>query len=85
MEICLLPSHPVEGTQLRFTVTLDGKETSPVHYETQGRSEEWKENVLRNQAVRRVALPVRKKKTNKLVIKALDEGVVLDQVSIYPL
>ncbi len=85
VEICLLPSHPVEGTQLRFTVTLDGKETSPVHYETQGRSEEWKENVLRNQAVRRVALPVRKKKTNKLVIKALDEGVVLDQVSIYPL
>ena len=85
VEICLLPSHPVEGTQLRFTVTLDGKETSPVHYETQGRSEEWKENVLRNQAVRRVVLPVRKKKTNKLVIKALDEGVVLDQVSIYPL
>ncbi|WP_370794186.1 glycosyl hydrolase 115 family protein [Bacteroides stercorirosoris] len=84
VEICLLPSHPVEGTQLRFTVTLDGKETSPVHYETQGRSEEWKENVLRNQAVRRVILPVRKKKTNRLVIKALDEGVVLDQVSVYP-
>ena len=84
VEICLLPSHPVEGTQLRFTVTLDGKETSPVHYETQGRSEEWKENVLRNQAVRRVILPVRKKKTNRLGIKALDEGVVLDQVSFYP-
>lgn len=85
VEVCLLPSHPVEGTQLRFTVTLDGKETSPIHYETQGRSEEWKENVLRNQAIRRVILPVRKKKANRLVIKALDEGVVLDQVSVYPL
>ena len=85
VEVCLLPSHPIEGTQLRFTVTLDGKETSPIHYETQGRSEEWKENVLRNQAIKRVILPIRKKKTNRLVIKALDEGVVLDQVSVYPL
>lgn len=25
------------------------------------------------------------KKLNKLVIKALDEGVILDQVSVYPL
>ena len=78
-------SHPVEGTQLRFTIALDKEETLPIHYETKGRSEEWKENVLRNQAIRRVALPARKKKLNKLVIKALDEGVILDQVSVYPL
>lgn len=85
VEIRLLPSHPVEGTQLRFTIISGKKETSPIHYETQGRSEEWKENVLRNQAIRRVILPTRKHKTNKLVIKALDEGVILDQVSIYSL
>ena len=85
VEVCLLPSHPVEGKQLRFTIELSGKETSPIHYETKGRSEEWKENVLRNQAIRRVTLPIRKKRTNKLVIKALDEGIVLDQVSVYPL
>jgi len=85
VEVRLLPSHPVEGTQLRFTIALDKEETLPIHYETKGRSEEWKENVLRNQAIRRVALPARKKKLNKLVIKALDEGVILDQVSVYPL
>ena len=85
VEVRLLPSHPVEGTPLRFTIALDKEETLPIHYETKGRSEEWKENVLRNQAIRRVALPVRKKKLNKLVIKALDEGVILDQVSVYPL
>lgn len=85
VEVCLLPSHPVEGTQLRFTITLDKEETFPIHYETQGRSEEWKENVLRNQAIRRVTLPALKKGTNKLVIKALDDGVILDQVSVYPL
>jgi len=62
VEVRLLPSHPVEGTQLRFTIALDKEETLPIHYETKGRSEEWKENVLRNQAIRRVALPARKKK-----------------------
>ena len=85
VEVRLLPSHPVEGTQLRFTIALDKEGTLPIHYETKGRSEEWKKNVLRNQAIRRVALPVRKKKLNKLVIKALDDGVILDQVSVYPL
>lgn len=85
VEVRLLPSHPVEGTQLRFTIALDKEGTLPIHYETKGRSEEWKKNVLRNQAIRRVALPVWKKKLNKLVIKALDDGVILDQVSVYPL
>ena len=80
VEVRLLPNHPVDGKQLRFSVALDGKKTSPIHYETKGRSEEWKENVLRNQAIRKVYLPVKKKKKHQLVIEALDEGVILDQV-----
>lgn len=56
-----------------------------VSYETQGRSEEWKENVLRNQAIRRVVLPVKKRKKHNLTIKALDEGVVIDQIEMYQL
>lgn len=81
VELYFLPSHPVEGEHLRFTVTLDGKETSPIHYETKGHSEEWKENVLRNQAYRRVVLPILSDFENHcLEIKALDEGVVLDQL-----
>lgn len=83
VQVCLLPSHPVEGGQLRFTVALDDTETSPIHYETEGRSEEWKENVLKNQSVRRVILPVCEKKTHRLVIKALDEGVVVDQIFLF--
>ena len=81
VELYFLPSHPVEGEYLRFTVTLDGKETSPVHYETKGRSEEWKENVLRNQAYRKIVLPVVSGGIkHRLEVKALDEGVILDQV-----
>ena len=81
IELYFLPSHPVEGEYLRFTVALDGKETAPIHYETKGRSEEWKENVLRNQAYRRVVLPISSELENHcLEIKALDEGIILDQL-----
>lgn len=83
VDIRLLPNHPVHGDKLRFSVSLDGAEPEVVAYETKGRSEEWKENVLRNQAIRKIVLPVTGKKSHQLVIKALDEGVILDQVMLY--
>ena len=85
VEIRLLPNHPIHGGQLRFSVSIDKKNAQTVSYETQGRSEEWKENVLRNQAIRRVVLPVKKRKKHNLTIKALDEGVVIDQIEMYQL
>lgn len=82
VEIRLLPNHPIDGEQLGFILSLDNKYSAPITYETKGRSEEWKENVLRNQAIRRVILPVGKEK-HRLTIKALGEGVVLDQILLY--
>lgn len=83
VDVRLLPNHPVHGEQLRFSVSLDGAEPRVVFYETKGRSEEWKENVLRNQAIRKMVFPVSGKNPHRLVIRALDEGVVLDQVMLY--
>lgn len=83
VEVRLLPNHPVDGNQLRFTVSLDGKVMQSVAYHTEGRSEEWKENVLRNQAVRRFILPVGRGASHRLVFAAVDEGVVLDQIFLY--
>jgi Glycosyl hydrolase family 115/Gylcosyl hydrolase family 115 C-terminal domain len=83
VEVHLLPSHPVEGKQLRFTIEFDGTVVENVSYKTQGRSEEWKENVLRNQAIREFSFPVGKKSPHTLKITAIDEGVVIDQVKIY--
>lgn len=83
VDIRLLPNHPVHGDKLRFSVSLDGAEPEVVAYETKGRSEEWKENVLRNQAIRKIVLSVSGRKSHQLVIKALDEGVILDQVMLY--
>ena len=83
VEIRLLPSHPLDEKQLRFAISVDEAVPQTVSYETKGRSEEWKENVLRNQAIRKVTLPINKQAAHKLVITALDEGVVLDQVMLY--
>ena len=58
VDIRLLPNHPVQGDKLRISVSLDGAEPEVIAYETEGRSEEWKENVLRNQAIRKIVLPV---------------------------
>jgi hypothetical protein len=83
VEVRLLPNHPVEGDSLRFSIALGDSKPKEIDYRTHGRTEEWKENVLRNQAIRRVTLPLQKSRKQKLVLRALDEGVVLDQIFIY--
>lgn len=82
VEISLLPNHPINSNQLRLEVSFEDGEAIEVAYNSYGRSEEWKQNVLRNQAIRTVKLPLPAKKP-MLQLKALDEGVVLDQIKIY--
>ncbi len=82
IEIRLLPNHPLHGDKLRFGIALDNNPMEIIEYQTQGRSEEWKQNVLRNQAIRRITLPA-SGKSAVLNIKAIDEGVVLDQIFIF--
>lgn len=82
VEVRLLPNHPVKSEKLRFGIALDDAGTEEFAYETYGRSEEWKLNVLSNQAIRRVTLPVGNQSA-MLNIKAIDEGIVIDQIIIW--
>lgn len=82
VEVRLFPVHPVEGDAIRFQVSFDEQQGPVTDYETHGRSEEWKENVLTNQAIRRFRFAVTLKKVHKLAIHAIDAGVVLDQVVV---
>ncbi|MNI84902.1 hypothetical protein D3C73_1418440 [compost metagenome] len=79
----LLPTHPVSSDDLRFEVSFGQQYSSPISYKTIGRSEEWKENVLRNQAIRTIKFKVAAVQQETLGIKALDEGVVVDEVTVY--
>ncbi len=85
IEVALAPNHPVEGTSLRYAIKVDDEEMQEIDFSTQGRSEEWKENVLNNQAKRTSQHRLKNNKENihKVTISALDEGVVLDQIKIW--
>lgn len=80
VEVTFVPTHAIEGGTLRFVLALDGQATEAVNYETTGRSEEWKQNVLANRAVRTFRLPVARRRKHRLTLQALDEGVIVDQV-----
>lgn len=79
-DVRMLPTHPLKGNKLRFILTFDGQASEAIDYSTKGRSEEWKQNVLRNQSVKCVAFPVKKTGQHSLILTALDDGVVFDCV-----
>ncbi len=84
IELNLAPNHPVDGEFIRYEISIDGKPLQVVDYHTVDRNEEWKLNVLRNQAIRITNAALLKKGGSHVIsIKALDDGVVLDQVKVW--
>ncbi|MBO9618726.1 MAG: glycosyl hydrolase 115 family protein [Niabella sp.] len=83
IETDLAPNHPVAGKTIRYSIRVDDGPAQEVDYTTQGRSEEWKENVLNNQARRTTHHGVTKAGKHTIIIKALDEGVIVDQVKVW--
>lgn len=84
IEVSMLPNHPVSGDCLKFALSVDGdrKNTLTVEYQTKGRSEEWKKNVLTNRAVRTLRMRLKNRKKHTLTFTALTDGVVLDQIKM---
>jgi hypothetical protein len=80
--LALAPNHPAEGTKIRYTIQVDDGPAQTIDYATQGRSEEWKQNVLMNQAIRTTRHAVGKPGNHVIKITAVDEGVIIDQVRI---
>lgn len=79
VELAFIPTHPAtDGGDLRVEVATGSSSPITLSYRTKGRSEEWKENVLNNRAVKAFVAA----KPSKITIKALDPGVILDQVSV---
>ncbi len=75
----VLPTHPVTSTHsLRLGVQWNDEPIKIVDFKTYGRSEEWKQNVLRNLA--KVSLPINVKEAGKHTLKLymIDQGLSLD-------
>jgi len=87
LEVALAPNHPVDGKLIRFEILLNGKSVKVIDYHTVDRDEEWKNNVLTNHALRTIHVKLPKVSTaqtkNTVTIKAVDEGVILDQIKVW--
>ncbi len=81
--LALAPNHPADGTKIRYSIQVDDGPAQTIDYATQGRSEEWKRNVLTNQATRTTNHLVSKPGKHTVKITAVDEGVVVDQVKLF--
>ena len=87
VEVTLAPNHPVDGDKIRFAIRMDEGAEQVIDYHTVDRNEEWKQNVLTNQAIRITKFKVRKSTTGSRVhtitLKAIDEGVIIDQLKVW--
>lgn len=74
----MIPTQPNDKGDLRYSVQLDDGVPVVISLKEKFRSEQWKLNVLRGQALKKVRVNVTEGK-HILRIKALDEHVIADQ------
>ncbi|PZX10636.1 glycosyl hydrolase family 115 (putative glucuronidase) [Breznakibacter xylanolyticus] len=82
VEVALMPNHPVDGKNIRYAISVNNDSTQVIDYRTFDRSEEWKINMLTNQAIRTTKHTVAGSGIIEIRITAVDEGVVVDQVRV---
>lgn len=77
----LIPTQAVDGDEIRVEIRIDGITPQVMSIREKGRSERWKENVLRNQArvcTHHHLTPGR----HTITIRALDDHIILDQLML---
>ncbi len=74
----MIPTQPNDDGDLRYSVSIDGGEPTVFNLKEPFRSEQWKQNVLRGQALReqKIQLSVGQ---HTLIIRALDAHIIFDQ------
>ncbi len=78
-----IPTHPLSKQyEMRYAVRVDNLPISILNTKTTGRSQEWKDNVLRNYAIKSISVPQLKAGKHKLSIYMIDPGVILDRILI---
>lgn len=79
LRIALIPTQPNDKGDLRFSVSVDGGASQSFSLKEPFRSERWKQNVLRGQALREVELKGFKAGSHVLKIKAETPHIIVDQ------
>ncbi|WP_342659231.1 glycosyl hydrolase 115 family protein (plasmid) [Sphingomonas sp. NY01] len=83
LRVVAIPVHPLtSSTRLRLGVSIDGGPMRTLDFETFGRSEEWKRNVLSNTAIRELVLPELPSGSHRVSVHALDPGFIIDRLDV---
>jgi hypothetical protein len=82
LKIGTIPNHDVDGTGMKLEILLNSKTVGEQDYSVEGRSETWKQNVLRGQAIRSVKLNIEQSGEIKISIKALTNHIIPDQIML---
>ncbi|MDN3670382.1 glycosyl hydrolase 115 family protein [Echinicola jeungdonensis] len=78
-----IPTHPLtDQNELRIAYSVDKGPVKVVDFETHGRSEEWKENVLSNKTTKGIKVGPLEKGKHSVKVYWVDPGVLLDYVYI---
>lgn len=78
LRTAMIPTQPNDGGDLRYSVSIDGGEPTVYTLKEKFRSEGWKLNVLRGQAVRELPIDLAEG-DHTLTITAIDSHIVADQ------
>lgn len=76
--VALIPTQPSDNGDLRVEVSINGKPQTVISLKEPFRSEQWKKNVLRGQALKVIPINI-PKHSFTLTIKAIDDHILLDQ------
>jgi len=75
----MIPTQPNDKGDLRYSVQIDNQQPITISLKEPYRSENWKRNVLRGQALKETTLQWLRKGEHTLRIKALDDHIIVDQ------
>ena len=78
LRTALIPTQPSDKGDLRYEVRIDDQAPVVISLKEPYRSEQWKKNVLRGQALKQTPIHLTKG-SHKLYIKALDDHIIVDQ------
>ena len=74
----MIPTQPSDRGDLRYSVQIDDRQPVVISLKEPYRSEQWKQNVLRGQALKKT--PIRLSEgEHTLKVKALDDHIIFDQ------
>lgn len=78
LRLATIPTHASDKGDIRYSVSVDGGKPVVLSLKEPYRSERWKENVLRGQALRTMDVPLTAGE-HTLTVTAIDDHIVFDQ------